>query len=94
MDRGLNPPDTAAPALGKLGRADRGGRRRRPGVRLVRSPFSRLETADITLLLAWLHYPQSYLAYVAAGAITSGMALRCRLAHGRALHGSKCSAAR
>ena len=38
------------------------------------SPFSRLGGLDPTLILGWLHYPQSYLPYVAAGAITAGLA--------------------
>jgi hypothetical protein len=38
------------------------------------SPFSRLRSLDLTLILGWLHYPQSYLPYVAAGAITAGLA--------------------
>ena len=35
------------------------------------SPFSRLGGLDPVLILGWLHYPQSYLPYVAAGAITA-----------------------
>lgn len=38
------------------------------------SPFSRLGGLDPALILAWLHYPQSYLPYVAASAITAGLA--------------------
>jgi hypothetical protein len=38
------------------------------------SPFSRPAGFDLTLMLGWLHYPQSYLPYVAAGAITAGLA--------------------
>ena len=38
------------------------------------SPFSRLGGLDVAAILAWLHYPQSYLPCVAAGAITAAMA--------------------
>ena len=39
------------------------------------SPFSKLRAADpATALLAWLHYPAAYWPYVAAGAITAGLA--------------------
>jgi hypothetical protein len=39
-----------------------------------RSPFSRIGGLDPTLILGWLHYPQTYLPYMAAGAITAAMA--------------------
>ena len=39
------------------------------------SPFSKLKNADTaTAVLAWLHYPASYWPYVAAGALTAGLA--------------------
>ena len=74
MDRGLNPLTwqrrhlvtwaalCAAGAIGGLAFA------------WFLSPFSTLGSLDVTLVRAWLHYPQSYLPYVAAGAITAGMA--------------------
>ena len=37
------------------------------------SPFSKLKTPDAAIL-AWLHYPASYWPYVAAGAVTAGLA--------------------
>jgi hypothetical protein len=38
------------------------------------SPFSRAGQVDALLLLAWLHFPLAYLPFVAAGAVTAGLA--------------------
>ena len=39
------------------------------------SPFTKLgRVDDAAMILAWLRYPKSYLIYVAAGAITAGLA--------------------
>ena len=41
----------------------------------VVSPFSRVQQGDLqAMLVAWLHYPQAYCPYVAAGAVTAGLA--------------------
>jgi hypothetical protein len=38
------------------------------------SPFSHVGQVDSVALLAWLHFPLSYLPFVAAGAVTAGLA--------------------
>jgi hypothetical protein len=39
------------------------------------SPFSKLKNVDTaTTVLVWLHYPAAYWPYVAAGAVTAGLA--------------------
>jgi hypothetical protein len=41
----------------------------------VVSPFSHVQHGDAQLMfVAWLHYPEAYLPYVAAGAVTVGLA--------------------
>ena len=41
----------------------------------VVSPFSRVQQGGLqAMTVAWLHYPEAYLPYVAAGAITAGLA--------------------
>jgi len=41
----------------------------------VVSPFSRVQHGDLqAMLVAWLHYPQAYCPYVAAGAVRAGLA--------------------
>jgi len=41
----------------------------------VVSPFSRVQPADAqAMVVAWLHYPVAYWPYVAAGAVTFGLA--------------------
>ena len=39
------------------------------------SPFSRVQQGDAqAMIVAWLHYPEAYWPYVAAGAVTAGLA--------------------
>jgi hypothetical protein len=39
------------------------------------SPFSRSKGADTaTMIVTWLHFPMAYWPYVAAGAVTAGLA--------------------
>lgn len=38
------------------------------------SPFSHLGQVDGVVLLAWLHFPVSYLPFVIVGAVTGGLA--------------------
>jgi hypothetical protein len=41
----------------------------------VISPFSRVQQGDAqVMIVAWLHYPEAYWPYVAAGAVTAGLA--------------------
>jgi hypothetical protein len=41
----------------------------------VVSPFSRVQQGELqAMFVAWLHYPQAYCPYVAAGAVTAGFA--------------------
>jgi hypothetical protein len=41
----------------------------------VVSPFSHIQQGDAqTMIVAWLHYPEAYWPYVAAGAVTFGLA--------------------
>lgn len=44
-------------------------------VGFLASPLSRVPGADMgVMFLAWLHYPQGYGPWVAAGAVTAGLA--------------------